>query len=54
MKLSNEQIKEFRAIHRQVFGKSINKQQAMADGLVLIRLVSLIQPVVKEGYDNEK
>jgi len=54
MKLSNEQIKEFRAIHKRVFGKGINKQQAMVDGLALIRLVSLIQPVINEGYDDEK
>ncbi len=54
MKLSNEQIKEFRTIHKRVFGKSINKQQAMVDGLALIRLVSLIQPVIQEGEDNEE
>ncbi len=54
MKLNDNQVKEFRAIHKRVFGKSINKQQAMADGLALIRLVSLIQPVVKEGYDDKK
>lgn len=52
MKLNNEQIKEFRAIHKRIFGKSINKQQAMADGLALIRLVSLIQPVIQEGEDK--
>ena len=54
MKLSNEQIREFRTIHKRVFGKNINKQQAMVDGLALIRLVSLIQPVIKESDDYEK
>ena len=53
MTLNDKQIKEFRAIHRKVFGKSINRQQAMVDGLALIRLVSNIQPM-KKGSVNEK
>lgn len=44
MQLSDRQIKEFQAVYKRVFGKSVSKQQAMADGLALIRLVSLTQP----------
>lgn len=44
MTLTDKQIKEFQAIHKKVFRKQISKQQAMADGIALIRLVSLIQP----------
>lgn len=49
MQLSSKQIKEFQAIHKRVLGKQISKQVAMADGLALIRLVSLIQPMLREN-----
>jgi hypothetical protein len=48
MKLSEKQIKEFQSLHREVFGYPISKQQAMADGLSLIRLAMLIQPIIEE------
>ena len=48
MTLDDKQIKEFQKIHKKVFKKSISKQQAMNDGLALIRLVSLIQVIKKE------
>lgn len=55
MQLNEKQIKEFQAIHKRVFGKQINKQVAMADGLALIRLVSLIQPMLRENeVDDER
>lgn len=44
MQLNEKQIREFQALHKKVFGKVISKQQAMADGTALIRLVSVIQP----------
>ncbi len=44
MTLNEKQIREFQALHKKVFGKVISKQQAMNDGLALIRLVSVTQP----------
>lgn len=43
MTLSEKQVKEFRALHKKVFGKTISKADAMAEGLALIRLVDAIQ-----------
>lgn len=48
MTLNDKQIKEFQKIHKKVFKKSISKQQAMYDGLALIRLVSLVQKISRE------
>jgi len=44
MQLSKKQIREFQALHKKVFGKVISKEQAMTDGVALIRLVSITQP----------
>jgi hypothetical protein len=44
MTLNDKQIKEFQRIHKKVFGKHVTKEQAMTDGLALIRLVYLTQP----------
>lgn len=44
MTLNDKQIKEFQRIHKQVFGKHVTKEQAMADGLALLRLVHVTQP----------
>lgn len=44
MTLSEKQIKEFQRIHKKVFGKLVTKEEAMTDGLALIRLVYLTQP----------
>lgn len=44
MTLNEKQIREFQAIHKRVFGKTISKERAMRDGAALIRLVSLTQP----------
>ncbi len=48
MQLNEKQIREFQKIHKRVFRKSISKQQAMYDGLALIRLVSLAQKMNRE------
>jgi len=48
MQLTQKQIKEFQKLHKKVFGLPITKQQAMTDGLALIRLAMLIQPIVEE------
>lgn len=48
MTLNDKQIKEFQKLHKKVFRKSISKQEAMHDGLALIRLVSLIQLIDKK------
>ena len=48
MTLNDKQIREFQKIHKQVFKKSISKQQAMQDGLALIRLVSIAQKMNRE------
>lgn len=44
MTLNEKQIKEFQRIHKKVFGKHVTKEQAMVDGVALVRLVSAIQP----------
>lgn len=48
MTLNDKQIREFQKIHQRIFKKSISKQQAMNDGLALIRLVSLAQKMNRE------
>lgn len=47
MTLSSRQLQEFQRIHKKVFCRPITKQQASLDGLALIRLVSLIQPMLR-------
>jgi hypothetical protein len=55
MVLSTKQIAEFQRIHKQVFCRPITKQQASLDGLALIRLVSIIQPMLLgEAEVNEE
>lgn len=55
MQLSNRQLQEFQRIHKQVFNRPITKQQASLDGLMLIRLVSIIQPMLRgEAEVNEE
>lgn len=44
MTLNEKQIREFQTLHKKVFGKVISKEQAMNDGMALIRLVSIAQP----------
>jgi len=48
MQLTQIQIKEFQKLHKEIFGVPISKQQALIDGLALIRLAALIQPIVEE------
>ena len=43
MYISSKQIKEYQLIHKRVFGKNVTKAQAEAEGLLLIKLVSLMQ-----------
>lgn len=50
MTLNEKQIKEFQALHKKVFGKTISKERAMVDGAALIRLVSLAQPREEVQY----
>jgi hypothetical protein len=53
VKLTNKQTIDFQAIHKKVFGSLITKQQAMSDGLSVIRLIALIQPMLEELLDGE-
>lgn len=48
MTLNDKQIREFQRIHKRVFRKSITREQAMLDGVALIRLVSLVQKMNRE------
>lgn len=52
MQLSDAQVKEFQALYKKHFGKSISYEQAQADGMRLIRLVSLTQP--RKKMDMER
>ena len=51
MDLSDNAIKEFQHLYKKHFGKSISYAQAKSDGLLLIKLISRIQPTNME-MDN--
>ena len=54
MRLSKQAVKEFQALYLKHIGKKIDFQTAEAEGLKLIRLVSLTQPrTMKNEYGNE-
>lgn len=54
MTLSTRQLREFQRIHKQVFNRPITKEQASLDGPMLIRLVSIIQPMLRGEADEER
>ncbi len=41
-KLSDKQIEEYQRIYRETFGKDISKDDAIEQGLSLIRLIALV------------
>lgn len=39
MQLTSQQIDDYQELHKTVFGKSISRQEALEQGLALVRLV---------------
>lgn len=53
MKLTEQDIKNYQAIHKEYYGVDISKEKAMEDGLSLIRLMQLIhKPIKKSTYEK--
>ena len=53
MRLSDEDIKKFREIYKEYFGKEINREKAVEDGYALVRLMQLIyKPVLKSDFEK--
>lgn len=49
--LSDEQITTFQTLYKNRFGKEISRQEALEQGVKLIRLVELVyQPMTQEEY----
>ena len=46
MQLTDEHIVEFQTLYRKNFGKEISKQDALAKGIRLIRLVEIVSRAV--------
>ena len=47
--LSDEQIKKFQEIYKERFGKEISREEALEQGVKLLRLVELIyKPMTEE------
>ena len=50
--LTNDQVKQFQALYKKRFGKEISTQDALEQGIKLVRLMEIIyQPMTKEEYD---
>ena len=51
--LSNEQIRKFQALYKNIFGKEISQEEAFRQGAKLIRLVELIyKPMTETEYQK--
>lgn len=48
MEFSELALNEFKFIYKKHFGKTISNEKATLDGLMLIKLVSKIQPNMKD------
>lgn len=52
MVLSDDDIRTFRIIYREQFGKEISKEDAYEQGIKLLRLMAVVyQPMTKEDFD---
>lgn len=52
MVLSDDNIRQFQAIHKELFGKEISKQDAYEQGIKLLRLLSIVyKPMTKMEFD---
>ena len=59
MRLTDEQVASYQAIHFRTLGQPISKEDARAQGLALLRLVRASQSAMhpnndKENYDEAK
>lgn len=51
--LSKEAVSGYQAIYKKVYGKEISYEQALEQGIKLIRLVELIyQPITENEYQE--
>lgn len=49
--LSNEQIAKFQTLYKNRFGKEIGKEEALEQGIKLVRLFEIIyKPMTKKEY----
>lgn len=53
MTLSDEQIKSFQDIYRRQFGKEISREEALEQGIKLVRLMRLIYQPMTENEQQQ-
>lgn len=50
--LTDAQVEKYRALYRKRFGKEISKEEALEQGIKLVRLMELIyRPMTVEEYE---
>ncbi|MDO8571901.1 MAG: hypothetical protein Q7R79_04445 [bacterium] len=50
--LSDERIAKYQAIYKKYYGKEISREEAIEQGVKLIRMMQLIyKPMTREEYD---
>ena len=53
MYLSEENIEKYQKLYRARFGKDVDREQVINDGLSLLRLVKLVyKPITKVEYEQ--
>ncbi len=53
MKLSDEQIKQFKLLYQEHFGENISDEQARIEGMKLVHLISIVyRPMTIEQFAN--
>jgi hypothetical protein len=55
MRLTDEQIAKYQRIYLDTFGKTVSKEDALVQGMALLRLVKVLaRPVTNQNYmENE-
>lgn len=56
MRLTDEQIANYQKIYLDIFGEEISKEDALVQGMALLRLVKVLSrpPDNSKEYDDEK
>ena len=50
--LTDKEITDYQAIYKKIYGKNISKQEALEQGIKLIRLMEIVyKPMTQEEYD---
>lgn len=50
--LTNKEITDYQAIYKKIYGKDISKQEALEQGIKLIRLMKIIyKPMTQAEFD---